>query len=143
MIQRYNTDTNLSLTVNYKEKPLQRFQEQRPVDVVGEYRWPRRRDLPLLDGVRRLGGAFLLLDAPDLVNGLLKNRALIRFDRQRAHVREIGGYQLGQFLYVDVLLFSATFLIVAFVTVIKKVEFSIPVEDDKKVIETSVDKYFI
>lgn len=71
--------------------------------------------LSLLDGVRGLLLVFPLRDAAYLIDCLSEDGALIRLDRERAHVREVGGYQLGQLFYVDVLLLTTPFFIVAFV----------------------------
>lgn len=59
---------------------------------------------------------YLLLNPTYLVDSFLKDRALVRLDRERAHVRDIGGNQLGQLLYVDVLLLSASLFIIALVS---------------------------
>lgn len=72
---------NLALRVHHEEESLKGLQNEEPVDLVGQYRGPRRGDLTLLDGVVTLGRVLALLYIPDLVDRLLQNGAFVRFHR--------------------------------------------------------------
>lgn len=64
-----------------------------------------------------------MFNTPDLIDGLLEDGAFIGFHGQRAHVREVSGYQLSELLYVDVLLLAPPLLIVALVAITEKTRY--------------------